>query len=83
MSKNPHLGRDVFEHLEEEILPDTHETRLVRLIEACKIIMEDINQGRIDDAKKFLGSAVADAEKPYQSASDAMKALDRYLPPNT
>ncbi|WP_445629058.1 hypothetical protein [Nostoc sp. DSM 114167] len=67
MSKNPHLGGDALKHL-EEIIPDTHEMRLVGLIEACKIIQVDLNLGRIDEAKEFLAFAIAEAEKPWSSA---------------
>ena len=70
MSKNPHLGGDVFEHL-DKIIPYTHETRLLGLIEACRIIQVDLNLGRIDDAKDFLAFAIADAQKPWAKETEA------------
>ena len=69
MSKNPHLSdTDVFESL-DKIIPDTHEMRLIGLIEACKIVAEQLERGDIEFAKQFLACAVADAEKPPQSQS--------------
>ncbi len=66
MTENPHLGGEALKHL-EEVIPDTHEMRLIGLIEACKIIQVDLNLGRIDEAKEFLAFAIADAEKPWSS----------------
>ncbi|MDZ8096712.1 MAG: hypothetical protein RMZ42_32960 [Nostoc sp. DedQUE05] len=64
---NPHLGGDALKHL-EEIIPDTHEMRLIGLIEACKIIQVDLNLGRIDTAIEFLAFAIAEAEKPMSNS---------------
>ncbi|MBN4004755.1 hypothetical protein [Nostoc sp. LPT] len=67
MSKNPHLSdTDVFESL-AKIIPDTHETRLIGLIEACKIVAEQLERDDIEFAKKFLSWAIAEAEKPWSS----------------
>ncbi|MEH1948166.1 MAG: hypothetical protein V7K77_14615 [Nostoc sp.] len=67
MTKNPHLSdTDVFESL-DKIIPDTHEMRLIGLIEACKIVIGELEAGRSEFAKEFLVRAVADAEKPPQS----------------
>ncbi len=67
MTKNPHLSdTDVFESL-DKIIPDTHEMRLIGLLEWCKIIQVDLNLGRIDDAKECLALAIAEAEKPWSS----------------
>ncbi|MBN3939175.1 hypothetical protein [Nostoc sp. NMS9] len=67
MTKNPHLSdTDVFESL-DKIIPDTHEMRLIGLIEACKIIQVDLNLGRIDAAIEFLAFALAESEKPLKS----------------
>ena len=60
---NPHLGGDALKHL-EEIIPDTHEMGLIGLIEACKIVIGEMEAGRNEFAKEFLLWAVADAEKP-------------------
>ncbi|MEH1811934.1 MAG: hypothetical protein V7K26_03645 [Nostoc sp.] len=66
MTKNPHLSdTDVFESL-DKIIPDTHEMRLIGLIEACKIIQVEMDLGRIDEAKEFLAFAIAEAEKPMK-----------------
>ena len=81
MSKNPHLSdTDVFESL-DKIIPDTHETRLVALLEWCKCIEVELNLGRIDEAKEYLAMAIAEAEKPW-TKSDLKKDLARYLPPS-
>lgn len=60
---NPHLGGDAIEHL-DSIIPDTHEMRLIGLIEACKIVIKEIEGGRVEFASYFLSWAVDDAEKP-------------------
>ncbi|MEA5601067.1 hypothetical protein [Nostoc sp. UHCC 0252] len=80
MTKNPHLSDDdVFESL-DRIIPDTLETRLVGLIEACKIIQVDLNLGRIEEAKELLAFALTETEKTWRK-TDLKKALVRYLPP--
>ncbi|MEH2038453.1 hypothetical protein [Nostoc sp.] len=67
MTKNPHLSdTDVFEGL-SKIIPDTHEMRLIGIIEACKIIQVDLDLGRIDEAKEFLAFAIAETEKPMRN----------------
>jgi hypothetical protein len=79
MSKNPHLSDDdVFESL-DKMTPDTLETRLVELIEACKIIQTDLNLGRIEEAKELLAFALTEVEKPWRK-SDLKKDLARYIP---
>ncbi|MEH2279237.1 MAG: hypothetical protein V7K40_31740 [Nostoc sp.] len=68
MSKNPHLSdTDVFESL-DKIFPDTYENRLIGLIEACKMIQNDLKLGHIDDALIILEFALADAQKPMPNA---------------
>lgn len=68
MTKNPHLSDDdVFESL-DKIIPDTHETRLIGLVEACKIIQTDLNLGRIEETQEFLVFAIAEAEKPMRNS---------------
>jgi hypothetical protein len=67
MSKNPHLSDDdVFESL-DKIIPDTHEMRLIGLLEWCKVINVELSLGRIDNAKEYLAMAIAEAEKPWSS----------------
>lgn len=61
---NPHLGGDALKHL-ESIIPDTHEMRLIGLIEACKIVIGELERDDIEFAKQFLSWAIADAEKPW------------------
>ncbi|MEH2258317.1 hypothetical protein [Nostoc sp.] len=67
MNKNPHLSdTDVFASL-DKLIPDTHEMRLIGLLEWCKIIQVELDAGRIDNAKEYLAMAIAEAEKPRSS----------------
>ncbi|MBO3461273.1 hypothetical protein G7B40_013745 [Aetokthonos hydrillicola Thurmond2011] len=47
-----------------EYIYDTHEKRLERLIEWCKIVHHSLEAEQIQDAKTFLAEAIADAQKP-------------------
>lgn len=65
---NPRIGSDAIEHL-KKIIPDTHETRLIGLTEACKIVVKELEQGNIEFAKLFLNQAIAEAQKPWDDKS--------------
>lgn len=67
---NPHLGGDVLKHL-KGIIHDTHEMRLIGLIEACKIVIEQLERQDNEFAKEFLIRAVADAGKPWTENNES------------
>ena len=65
MSNSVELKHLLTRRKSNEYAYDTHERRLERLIEWCKIVQQSLEAGQIHDAQTFLAAAIADAQKPF------------------